>query len=185
MISRNSTHLVLISLILGTQITNLFFLRGYGQWERDILRQQALYNAGTFAFDPKEKYKKVDDLRPSKDASLEIFWDRKNWKIFENFHWNLYENENFWDRKFSKFFDLKNFRIFHWKMYENEKFWDRNFSKIFDLKIFRGMHLWMDADHRLINIFPSDQKHSSRNCIKFAVVKYLVLNVDSRWERKL
>ena len=47
------------------------------------------------------------------------------------------------------------------------------------------MHLWMDADHRLINIFPSDRKHSSRNCIKFADVKYLVLIVDSRGEKKV
>ena len=32
--------------------------------------------------------------------------------------------------------------------------------------------------------FPSDQKHSSGNCIKFPDVKYLVLNVDNRGEKK-
>ena len=64
-------------------------------------------------------------------------------------------------------------------------FLDRKFSKIFDLQQnFRGMHLWMDADHRLINLFPSDQKHSTRNCIKFADVKYLVLIVHIRGEKK-
>ena len=32
----------------------------------------------------------------------------------------------------------------------------------------------------LIRIFPSDQKHSTRNSIKFAHAIFLVLNVDSR-----
>ena len=39
------------------------------------------------------------------------------------------------------------------------------------------------VDTLLLRIFPSDQKHSSRNCIKFADVKYLGLNVDSRGEK--
>ena len=34
----------------------------------------------------------------------------------------------------------------------------------------------------LLRLFPSDQKHSTRNCIKFADVIFLVLNVDSRGE---
>ena len=76
-------------------------------------------------------------------------------KIFENFHWNLYENQKKWDKKirkfsiskisffiqfwmkifyfFWKFFDLKNFENFHSKLYEKWKFWDRKKSKIFDL----------------------------------------------------
>ena len=37
----------------------------------------------------------------------------------------------------------------------------------------------------LLRNFPSDQKHSTRNCIKFADVKYLALNVDSREIKKL
>ena len=36
----------------------------------------------------------------------------------------------------------------------------------------------------LIRIFPSDQKHSIRNCMKFAHVIFLVLNVNSREEKK-
>ena len=36
----------------------------------------------------------------------------------------------------------------------------------------------------LIRIFPSDRKHSTRNCIKFAHAIFLVLNVDSREEKK-
>ena len=36
----------------------------------------------------------------------------------------------------------------------------------------------------LLRLFPSDQKHSTRNCIKFADVNFLVLNVDSREEKK-
>ena len=36
----------------------------------------------------------------------------------------------------------------------------------------------------LIRIFPSDQKHSTRNCIKFAHAIFLVLNVNSRGEKK-
>ena len=36
----------------------------------------------------------------------------------------------------------------------------------------------------LIRIFPSDQKHSTRNCIKFADVIFLVLNVNSREENE-
>ena len=40
------------------------------------------------------------------------------------------------------------------------------------------------VDTLLRRIFPSDQKHSTRHCIKFADVEYLGLNVDSR-EKKL
>ena len=35
----------------------------------------------------------------------------------------------------------------------------------------------------LLRIFTSDQKQKSKNCVKFADVKYLVLNVDSREEK--
>ena len=49
-ISRNSTHLVLISLILCHITTNLFFLRGYRHSEREKLRQQTRDNAGVNAF---------------------------------------------------------------------------------------------------------------------------------------
>ena len=61
---------------------------------------------------------------------MKILRSKKN-RFFKNVHWNLYENENFWDQKFSEFFDLKNFKNFHWKLNENENFRDR---KIFDLK---------------------------------------------------
>ena len=47
---------VLISLILCQQNRFPRVLRGYQHSERDILGQQTKYNAGTFAFDPKEKY---------------------------------------------------------------------------------------------------------------------------------
>ena len=51
--------------------------------------------------------------------------------IFENFHWNLYENEKFWDRKFSKFLISKIF-IGNWmKIFEIENF------RFFDLKNFQ------------------------------------------------
>ena len=36
----------------------------------------------------------------------------------------------------------------------------------------------------LVRIFPSDKKHSTRNCIKFADVEYLVLKVNSREDKK-
>ena len=36
----------------------------------------------------------------------------------------------------------------------------------------------------LIRIFPSDQKHSTRNCMMFVDVIFLVLKVDSRGEKK-
>ena len=39
------------------------------------------------------------------------------------------------------------------------------------------------VDTLLLRIFPSDQKQKSRNCIKFAGVNFLVLNVDSRREK--
>ena len=41
------------------------------------------------------------------------------------------------------------------------------------------------VDTLLLRIFPSDQKQKSRNCIKFADVNFLVLNVDSRREKKI
>ena len=107
------------------------FLCGYRQWERDILRQQPAYNSGSNAFDPKEKDLLGDDLRPSKDASLENFWDRKFSKIFDLifFHFHTFSNENF------EFFEIKkieNFRSqnfsfsynFQWK---NRKFFDLDF----------------------------------------------------------
>ena len=56
------------------------------------------------------------------------------------------------------------------------------FRKFSISKFFRGMHLWMDADHRLINIFPSDQKHSTMNYMKLTDAIFFVLNVDSRRE---
>ena len=37
---------------------------------------------------------------------------------------------------------------------------------------------------RLLRLLPSDQKQKSRNCLKFADTKYLVLKVDSRGEKK-
>ena len=37
----------------------------------------------------------------------------------------------------------------------------------------------------LVRIFPSDQKHWSRNCLKFADVIFLVLNVDSHEEKHI
>ena len=59
-----------------------------------------------------KKYWLGDDLRPSKDASLEIFWDRKFSKFFDLkiFHFHSIFNENF-SMKISKFFDLKIFRL--------------------------------------------------------------------------
>ena len=55
------------------------------------------YFAGSNAFDPEEKNLLGDDLRPSKDASLEHFWDRKFSKIFDLkiFHFHTFSNENF------------------------------------------------------------------------------------------
>ena len=77
----------------------------------------------------------------------------------------------FWDRK-----KIKKIR--------SQKFSFFEISEKFRSKKNRGMHRWMDADHRLINLFPSDQKHSTRNCIKFADVKYLALIVHSRGGKK-
>ena len=53
-------------------------------------------------------------------------------KIFENFHWKLYENENFWDRKFTEFFSSKKFQLnFQWKfsMTIFENFRSQNFRE--------------------------------------------------------
>ena len=41
------------------------------------------------------------------------------------------------------------------------------------------------VDTLLLRLNPSDQKHSTRNCIKFADTIFLVLNVDSRGEKKV
>ena len=40
------------------------------------------------------------------------------------------------------------------------------------------------VDTLLLRVFPSDQKHSTRNNIFFAVLKYLALNVNSRGGKK-
>ena len=40
------------------------------------------------------------------------------------------------------------------------------------------------VDTLLLRLFPSDQKHSTRNNIFFAVLKYLALNVNSREIKK-
>ena len=37
----------------------------------------------------------------------------------------------------------------------------------------------------LLRLLPSDQKHSTRTCIKFVDVIFLVPNVDSREEKKI
>ena len=63
--------------------------------------------------------------------------------FFENFHWNLYENEKFRDQKFSKFFDLKFFIFFiencmKMEIFEIENFRKFSISIFFDLKNFRG-----------------------------------------------
>ena len=85
----------------------------------------------------KKIYQKIlirQKVRATQSRALKIFEIEKKSKMFQNFHWKFNENENFWDQKISKFFDLKNFKNFHWKLYENENFWDRKFSKLFDLK---------------------------------------------------
>ena len=49
-----------------------------------------------------------------------------------------------------------------------------------------GQLFWRDHGTKRVDLilplrlFPSDQKHSTRNCINFAGVIFLVLNVDSR-----
>ena len=69
----------------------------------------------------------------------------------------------------------------------NENF--RNFSKEKSKKI-RPIFFWPAKFQnaltlRMLRFFSSDQKHSSRNCLKFADTKYLVLKVDSRGEKKI
>ena len=90
-------------------------------------------------------------------------------------------------------------KIAHFLLYEAYKYW----PQIQDPQILtvgnpiesKDMRLWGQLFFRgrrskrvvlilLLRIFPSDQKHSSRNCIKFADVEYRVLKVDSRGEKK-
>ena len=92
--------------------------------------------------------------------------------------------------KFSKFFDLKIFENFHWKLYENEKneikknrnFEIENFRKfrLLDQKKIEVRESNMTVLILFLRLLPSDQKHSTRNCLKFAGVKYLVRIVNSR-----
>ena len=59
------------------------------------------------------------------------------------------------------------------KIFENfgpKKFWSAKFQNA--------------LTSRLLRILSSDQKQKSRNCLKFADVKYLVLIVDSRGEQE-
>ena len=79
-----------------------------------MLRQQALYNSGSNAFDPKKKDLLVDDLRPSKDASLDFFEIENFRKISKIFIENYMKMKffeigkfRFLSQKFSKF-SLKN-----------------------------------------------------------------------------
>ena len=60
-----------------------FYFAAIGIETEISLEMEALYFAASNAFDPKEKDLLGDDLRPSKDASLEKFWDRKFSKIFD------------------------------------------------------------------------------------------------------
>ena len=56
----------------------------------------------------------------SRKFSLKFVW---KWKILRS--------------KFSKIFDLKIFENFHWNLYENEKFWDQKIrSKNFPIEFF-------------------------------------------------
>ena len=61
------------------------------------------------------------------------------------------------DRKFSKIFDLKNFENFHWKLYENEKFWDRKFSIFSDPKFLNAVRTQTDRAPRDFCEIASDQ----------------------------
>ena len=65
-----------------------------------------------------KRFKKIEQKRllggfwgQNENHKLKIFEIEKFSEISKNFHWKLYENEKFWDRKFLIFFDLKIFRM--------------------------------------------------------------------------
>ena len=64
-ISRNSTHLVLISLILCISNGKVFYFAAIDIQTEISLRLQTLYNSWTNAFDPKEKVEVKVSKRPS------------------------------------------------------------------------------------------------------------------------
>ena len=79
---------------------------------------------------PKSQYPEFPKVTFLK--KLRFFLDLKFSKIF---HWKLYENEKNWDKKI-EFFRSKKFQNFSLKIVWKRKFWDRKKSKFFDLKIF-------------------------------------------------
>ena len=73
--------------------------------------------------------------------NFEIFEIEKFSKIFEIFHSNLYENEKFWDRKFSIFFDLKIF-------IENCM---KNFPKKISIEKFSTKKIWTSIKYNFFS----------------------------------
>ena len=65
---------------------------------------------------------------------------------------------------------------------ENFDFFPSKKSKIFGPIKFWSAIFQNALTLRLLRFFSSDQKHSSRNCLKFADTKNLVPKVDSRGE---
>ena len=131
----------------------VFFLRGYQHSEREKWRQHSLYNSWTFAFDLKEK--------------VEV-------KVYQRSYYFLRSRKKV-GPKVAYFYCGKAYR--DWPLIQDPKIftvWNPIESK--DLRLLGQLlgAVWRSKKVVLIlllRLFPSDQKHSSRNCLKFVDVK--------------
>ena len=150
------------SLILCHSISKPFFLRGYWHSEREKWHEQALYNSWSNAFDPKEKFESEVSkrccyfLEPRKKVGpkVDYFYCRKAYR-----DWPQIRDPQIltvWNP-----IECKDMRLLG--------------QLFFELRGNNSIVLILS-----IRIFPSDQKHSTRNCIKSLGDKYLVDIVNSR-----
>ena len=104
------------------------YLYGCGSETSNIFHRLRLENLQRFISKKSRNGLWEEILGQNENLKLKIFGDRKNSKISENFHWKLYENRKFWDRKNQKsrsknfdFFRSQNFSFsynFQWKFFE-------------------------------------------------------------------
>ena len=145
----------------------VIFLRGYWHSEREKWHEQTLYNSWSNAFDPKEKFE---------------------WKLSKRCYYFL-EPPPKSGPKVAHFYCMKAYR--DWPQIQDPQILTvGNPIESKDMRLLgqlffgvRGSKSFVDT--LLLRLNPSDQKHSTRNCIKLADSIFLVLNVDSRGEKKL